>query len=124
MAETGTSLQIHVSVSRVMKSRTCVLAAALFIALTAAFGAQTVPPGERHVILVTIDGMRGDYLGDADRYHLRSHTPFRPGLTDRESGPSPWVIDPESWRFLQSLKGCAAGRRSRTLTSRDSAHIV
>src|ERR1019366_4494248 len=29
---------------------------------------QEVPP--RHVVLATIDGMRGDYLGEADRYHL------------------------------------------------------
>ncbi len=60
---------IHVSVSRAMKLPTC-LFAAWFIAFTVSFRAQPAPPTERHVILVTIDGMRGDYLGEADRYHL------------------------------------------------------
>src|SRR5579872_6882140 len=31
-------------------------------------GTQEVPA--RHVVLATIDGMRGDYLSEADRYHL------------------------------------------------------
>lgn len=31
-------------------------------------GTQALPP--RQVVLVTIDGMRGDYLSEADRYHL------------------------------------------------------
>jgi predicted AlkP superfamily pyrophosphatase or phosphodiesterase len=48
--------------------------ASVFTALLAAsigFGAQINPGGSRkYVVLVTIDGMRGDYLGDADRYHL------------------------------------------------------
>ena len=29
------------------------------------------PPAGRHVVLVTIDGLRGDYLGSADRYQLK-----------------------------------------------------
>lgn len=38
----------------------------------AALAAQApAPAGPRHVVLVTIDGMRGDYLGQADRYHLK-----------------------------------------------------
>lgn len=53
--------------------------ASVFAALllgTVAFHAQTrtpaAPPGPpRHVVLVTIDGMRGDYLGESDRYQLR-----------------------------------------------------
>jgi predicted AlkP superfamily pyrophosphatase or phosphodiesterase len=53
----------------VIKIRTCA-PALLLIVLAVTLAAQTVPPGGRHVILVTIDGMRGDYLGDADRYHL------------------------------------------------------
>jgi predicted AlkP superfamily pyrophosphatase or phosphodiesterase len=39
---------------------------------------QNVPnagnPATRHVVLVTVDGMRGDYLGDADRYGLNIPT--------------------------------------------------
>ncbi len=31
-------------------------------------------PAGRHVVLVTIDGMRGDYLGSADAYHLNVPT--------------------------------------------------
>jgi predicted AlkP superfamily pyrophosphatase or phosphodiesterase len=53
----------------VLNSRTSIIAA-WFIAFAAVFQAQPIPPGERHVVLVTIDGMRGDYLGEADRYHL------------------------------------------------------
>jgi predicted AlkP superfamily pyrophosphatase or phosphodiesterase len=56
-------------VCRVMKLPTC-LFAAWFIASTVTFLAQPAPQADRHVILVTIDGMRGDYLGEADRYHL------------------------------------------------------
>lgn len=36
-----------------------------------AFRAQAPAAVDRHVVLVTIDGMRGDYLGDADRYQLK-----------------------------------------------------
>ena len=46
----------------------------VFTALLAAsvvFDAQTPPAGERHVVLVTIDGMRGDYIGAADQYQLK-----------------------------------------------------
>src|SRR4051794_12093519 len=46
----------------------------VFAALLAAgvtFHAQTAPSSSRkYVVLVTIDGMRGDYLGEADRYRL------------------------------------------------------
>ena len=46
----------------------------IFIAalLTAGVTLQAQAPGPvRHVVLITIDGMRGDYLGDADRYQLK-----------------------------------------------------
>jgi arylsulfatase A-like enzyme len=36
--------------------------------------AQAQPPRARHVILVTIDGMRGDYLAASDPYHLKIPT--------------------------------------------------
>lgn len=42
--------------------------AGLFAVATAATG--QAPTSNRHVILVTIDGMRGDYLGNADAYRL------------------------------------------------------
>lgn len=52
-----------------MNKFACVLSALL--AASVGFRAQTNPPGpQKYVVLVTIDGMRGDYLGDADRYHL------------------------------------------------------
>src|SRR5919108_2813349 len=41
-------------------------------ALLAAVHAQTPPA--KHVILVTIDGMRGDYLAAGDPYHLKIPT--------------------------------------------------
>lgn len=37
---------------------------------TSAAAAQSLQPTPRHVVLVTIDGMWGDYLADADRYGL------------------------------------------------------
>jgi predicted AlkP superfamily pyrophosphatase or phosphodiesterase len=36
--------------------------------------ARIPPPPHRIVILVTIDGLRGDYLGSRDRYHLKLPT--------------------------------------------------
>ena len=46
---------------------------AAFIAAVVAFHATAavVPSHPRRVVLVTIDGMRADYLTDADRFHLR-----------------------------------------------------
>src|SRR5919108_777084 len=41
------------------------------LAAGVAFDAQAPVPRVAHVVLVTIDGMRGDYLGDADRYQLK-----------------------------------------------------
>ena len=46
------------------------------LAATVGFRAQTSAPAATaaaapHVVLVTIDGMRGDYIGEADRYHLK-----------------------------------------------------
>lgn len=36
--------------------------------------AQNPPAADRHVVLITIDGLRGDYLGNADGYHLNIPT--------------------------------------------------
>jgi arylsulfatase A-like enzyme len=44
--------------------------AALVIAAVA-FHAQPAPASATHVVLITIDGMRGDYLGSADQYQLK-----------------------------------------------------
>jgi predicted AlkP superfamily pyrophosphatase or phosphodiesterase len=44
------------------------------LALLSPIHAEQTPPAVRHVVLVTIDGLRGDYLGEADRYHLRIPT--------------------------------------------------
>src|SRR5262245_26629197 len=48
---------------------------ALVLLLAVDAGAQSTtsqpPPSERHVVLVTIDGMRGDYIGNADGYQLK-----------------------------------------------------
>jgi predicted AlkP superfamily pyrophosphatase or phosphodiesterase len=55
--------------------RRCLYIFAALVAFGVNFGAQA-PPAPRaaspaaHVVLVTIDGMRGDYLADADRYRL------------------------------------------------------
>jgi arylsulfatase A-like enzyme len=49
--------------------KTLTLVCAAVAASTVAFHAQAVNSAS-HVVLVTIDGMRGDYLGDADRYRL------------------------------------------------------
>src|SRR5512140_2280042 len=43
------------------------------LAVSLAF-AQGPSSSDRHVVLVTIDGMRGDYLGAADSYHLNIPT--------------------------------------------------
>ncbi len=40
------------------------------LGLAVGFQARQAPPSS-HVILITIDGLRGDYLGEADRYHLK-----------------------------------------------------
>jgi arylsulfatase A-like enzyme len=52
----------------------CAYVFAALIAATVGFRAQAPAAGAAaqpaHVVLVTIDGMRGDYLGEADRYHL------------------------------------------------------
>jgi predicted AlkP superfamily pyrophosphatase or phosphodiesterase len=48
--------------------------ASVFVSLaiaTVAFQAQNQPTAARHVVLITIDGMRGDYLGSADQYQLK-----------------------------------------------------
>jgi predicted AlkP superfamily pyrophosphatase or phosphodiesterase len=48
----------------------------ILVAAAVAVGVQRPTPADnqeaspRHVVLATIDGMRGDYLGKADRYHL------------------------------------------------------
>lgn len=52
-----------------------VSAAALVSAHAVAAGqAPAARPPDRHVILVTIDGLRGDYIGADDRYHLKIPT--------------------------------------------------
>jgi predicted AlkP superfamily pyrophosphatase or phosphodiesterase len=61
-----------VLVSRVMRTPLSVFAAALGAALYAfAPSAPAQPAAPPHVVLVTIDGMRGDYLGNADGYQLK-----------------------------------------------------
>lgn len=44
---------------------------AVFLLATVAFHAQNQPAGAPHVVLITIDGMRGDYLGNRDQYQLK-----------------------------------------------------
>ena len=51
-----------------------ILAAVATLAAVLAGGAQAQSPPSRHVILVTIDGMRGDYLAAHDPYHLKIPT--------------------------------------------------
>jgi hypothetical protein len=54
------------------RRRWVVSSLALTLACAASFQARQQPqPLVSHVILITIDGLRGDYLGDADRYHLK-----------------------------------------------------
>ena len=45
-------------------------AAGLLAVFAGAAGAAAGPARRPDVVLVTIDGMRGDYLGSADAYHL------------------------------------------------------
>ncbi|HTK28883.1 MAG TPA: ectonucleotide pyrophosphatase/phosphodiesterase [Vicinamibacterales bacterium] len=54
-------------------NRISAIAAVVFLAAVGfhAQPARQVPdPASRHAVLVTIDGLRGDYLGEADRYRL------------------------------------------------------
>jgi predicted AlkP superfamily pyrophosphatase or phosphodiesterase len=58
--------------SRVMNTRTSVCLAALGLVVSVGLQrSEAQPQAAPHVVLVTIDGMRGDYIGDADGYHLK-----------------------------------------------------
>lgn len=48
--------------------------ALLLIVMLCAVGASAQAPAARHVILVTIDGLRGDYISARDPYHLKIPT--------------------------------------------------
>src|SRR6185436_16353074 len=54
-----------VTVRRMLKS-TCLL-----VVIAAAAALQAQAPAAPRVVLVTIDGMRGDYIGNADGYQLK-----------------------------------------------------
>jgi predicted AlkP superfamily pyrophosphatase or phosphodiesterase len=58
-------------VSRLMRTRLYAVAAAFIAALYAFAHSSAAQPSTSHVVLVTIDGMRGDYLGSADAYQLK-----------------------------------------------------
>jgi predicted AlkP superfamily pyrophosphatase or phosphodiesterase len=61
---------VSVAAVMILLSKPALVAALVLAVASLDARSRQGPPAARQVILVTIDGMRGDYIGSADTYHL------------------------------------------------------